>query len=654
MDKQIYKLFDALFGGDNPMVSVPQQQEEGCSSLKELKQRVVAFLGTLAPGHPAHKELKSFLESDRSGASRFFYEAFCQIEEEITAAIEHDRTVREALEQMGEVSDKQDGLWRVLFPEGEAVRSHFAEQVKAVRERREVEITRLNEFPIQHPAREMLFTSNILLTVPSASTPIDSLPYSDALKRALKASQKEKQRYWYDHPIPIGIAPQNNEILYGLNGLNEAVAYEKEQGNMPSEERALVLLSVTVTHPCLGEIAQQYLQEEFAAYGDFPHLDIFIFSEKVTQRIVKEVLQPAGEKVGVSSAFGVFGVDGEYGRHYSFLKAILPLWSATVDSRKRATFKIDLDQVFTQKELKNQTGKSAFEHFCTPLWGAQGRTKEGREVDFAMIAGSLINEKDFSKGIFTLDVKYDPQREVLADERIFCSYLPQAVSTEAEMGTRYRRRERIDGKSRVIRRIHVTGGTNGILGDRLLKHRLFTPSFIGRAEDQCYLLSGLANETLPAYIHQDGLIMRHDKEAFAGEAIKTAASGKLIGDYVRVLYFSAYARHLGMPFDEVKRELDPFTGCFVSRLPITVSHLRFAVKALTFQGSEEEHVGFISMGMARLKDARNFVRQEMAEQLSREREEWNAYYHIVECLLEGLEEERQRCAEILRSTQIVQ
>ena len=123
------------------------------------------------------------------------------------------------------------------------------------------------------------------------------------------------------------------------------------------------------------------------------------------------------------------------------------------------------------------------------------------------------------------------------------SQLPQALSTQAEMMTRYGGDRGIDGVNECIERIHVTGGTNGILVESLKRHRPFTPTFIGRAEDQAYIFSTFFNrcERL-AYVHKDGLIMRHDKESFAKEAIKSAHISKLIGDYIRILYFSAYAR----------------------------------------------------------------------------------------------------------------
>ncbi len=52
--------------------------------------------------------------------------------------------------------------------------------------------------------------------------------------------------------------------------------------------------------------------------------------------------------------------------------------------------------------------------------------------------------------------------------------------------------------------------------------------------------------------------MRHDKHAFAEEAIKAAAIGKIVGDYERILFFSGYARILSSEVDEAKSVIDPF------------------------------------------------------------------------------------------------
>ena len=75
--------------------------------------------------------------------------------------------------------------------------------------------------------------------------------------------------------------------------------------------------------------------------------------------------------------------------------------------------------------------------------------------------------------------------------------------------------------------------------DALRKYRPFTPTFVARAEDQAYIMSVLfeAYDGYLRYLHKDGLIMRHDKEAFAREAIEKAWAGKFAGDLARTLVF---------------------------------------------------------------------------------------------------------------------
>jgi hypothetical protein len=304
-----------------------------------------------------------------------------------------------------------------------------------------------------------------------------------------------------------------------------------------------------------------------------------------------------------------------------------------------ATFKIDLDQVFPQKELVEQTGASAFEHFSTPLWGARGLDTRGKPVELGMIAGALVNQKDIGKSLFTPDVPF-PKRSPYPDEHIFFSTLPQALSTEAEMMARYDTNE-LDGKRSCIQRIHVTGGTTGMLVDSLCRYRPFTPSFIGRAEDQAYILSVLLNPgTKLAYVHKDGLFMRHDKEAFAQEAIESAFVGKLVGDYVRILYFSAYAKTLAEDVGRLKEIIDPFTGCFVSRIPVTVVYLRFAFKVASFfdQDKKEQGVEFVQTGAKRIMSALKFAdgnHSHLRQQYEKERLGWDLYYDTLEAVKKG-------------------
>jgi hypothetical protein len=535
-------------------------------------------------------------------------------------------------------------IWSVFFPEAVGLREQWQQQVERLRAKRTLVITRANPDPVQDPAREILFTSNALLTVPHASQSIDALPYSDAVKDTLRTAAREPQLYWYDHPIQIGVAPEKNEILHGLFGLDEAVGFERERGNIEEGVRISCALSVSVTHKGLHKIARQYIEEELARTGGLKNIDIYVFTEADTDRMVEEVLAPAASRLlGVGDALeqlDMFGVDGTYGRHYSFLKAVAPLWHVLVDERIIATFKIDLDQVFPQQELVEQSGASAFEHLLTPLWGDEGTDDAGRPVELGLIAGALVNQSEIGKGLFTPDI-LPPDRELAADEHIFFSALPQALSTEAEMMTRYDAPP-LDGKIRCIQRIHVTGGTVGVLVDSLRRHRLFAPSFFGRAEDQSYILSDILNlDSRPVYVHEPGLIMRHDKHAFAQEAIETAYVGKLLGDYVRILYFTAYAKVLAGDVRTVKAHVDPFTGCFISQIPVTVVFLRFALKAATFfdSGKTDRGLEFVTTGAERISQALEFAGGadcELGRAYHRERSGWDVFYDTLDALERGV------------------
>ena len=565
----------------------------------------------------------------------FYRHALENIVQEIRSRGLENTGFAEALAELSTAVELKDGdLWPALFPEGVGIRGNEAERVKALRARRTLEIETPCADPITDPAHELLFTSNALLTLPSKTTRIDDLPYSENLKTALKKASGEEQQYWFDHPIQIGVPKENNEILYGLHGLSEALAFEKERGTADAEARLTCVLSVTATHDGLRTVMHETLREEL---GTVPEgLDIFAFTEDETRALIEEVLAPAAEKYcaaeDAAERLQVFGIDGEYGRHYSFLKAVSALLQVVANPSLKGTFKIDLDQIFPQETLVEETGKSAFEHFRTPLWGATAKDIRGEPLDLGMLAGALVNESDIRNGLFTPDVKF-PSGKLTAEEQVFFSRLPQALSTEAEMMAR---------DDTPIQRVHVTGGTNGIRIDALRRHRPFTPSFIGRAEDQAYLLSALGMEgPRLAYAHESGLIMRHDKEAFASEAIESGKTGTTIGDYIRTLYFSAYARALNDNLDETKDLIDPFTGAFVSHIPQTIATLRMAFKTLIL-AKEQQYDAAVELacsGAERLTRANRFVsgkESELRQQLALERDGWHLFYDVLEKLESAL------------------
>jgi hypothetical protein len=605
-----------------------------------------AFLIRLAgKKHPLFNDATSYLDRYTKQTAwtktvAYFDKMHTLITDEIQANT--DAAFQAALETLSK-NPTLENSWKLFFPQASGILENPDEKIKALRQKRKVTITKLHDKPIQDVAKEILFTSNILLTLPPASKNIDDLGFSQTLTQQLKEVAKEKQKYWYDHPIQMGVEIEKNEAIYGLIGLNEAIAYEKEQGSMPQDAKINCLLSVSVTHDGLTNLAKEYLEGELQKVTNIDNLNIFVITEADTDAIIQTLLKPAAKAYnisGIEDISEIFGVDGEYGRHYSLLKAIAALWQVLIDPKTQATFKFDLDQVFPQKELISQSGMSAFEHFKTPLWGATGLDSDNHPIELGMIAGALVNQSDIAQGLFTPDVTF-PKSKATGSQYIFYSALPQALSTQAEMMLRYED-GLYDGKTNCIQRIHVTGGTNGIRIESLRKHRPFTPTFIGRAEDQAYILSVLfckQKENL-RYLHKDGLIMRHDKYAFAGESIQAAHLGKMVGDYVRILYFSHYVHALPWQSTQTKSTIDPFTGSFVSEIPFSVVALRMALETASYfaQDEEEEGTAFLKLGVQRISETITTLHDTpsyLTKRFEKEKDGWDCYYDILDALEKG-------------------
>ena len=198
----------------------------------------------------------------------------------------------------------------------------------------------------------------------------------------------------------------------------------------------------------MERLASDYVRDLISRHLKLRHLRVFLFDETHCRDVVDAICP------GDSHAETVFGVNGAYGRHYSFLKALLLVWQLVVNPKTRFTFKIDLDQVFDQSALRAHTGRSALQLLCNPYWGGHGVDHLGRIVDLGMLAGGLVNESESGRGLFVPDVARPDTASLVVQpgsKRVFCPQWPQAVSTESEI------MQRDEG----YQRVHVTGGTTG-------------------------------------------------------------------------------------------------------------------------------------------------------------------------------------------------
>ena len=502
------------------------------------------------------------------------------------------------------VPDDRREPWAVFCPPAASASADPDGMAETIRARRRLHTVAPPADPLRRPAAELLFTTNALICPPLDP---DSPHVPTAYRAAGRRFAASRQSFWYDHPIPLDARPEENEILYGLAALDHALAIECANGTLPAGSRIDLVMSVSVTHPGMEATGFGYVRDMIRQHLDLRHLRLFLFDEDRCQAMARWLCP------GEAAARDVFGVNGAYGRHYSFLKAILLVWQRAVNPHARFTFKIDLDQIFDQTALLAQTGRSALQLIANPLWGGVARDHAGRHVDLGMLAGGLVNQGDAAAGLFIPDVRRpdtDAITTPLTSRRLFCPQWPQAISTEAEILQR----------QAGYQRVHVTGGTTGITAEALRRWRPFTPTFINRAEDQAYALSACGEAAYLGHLHADGLIMRHDKQAFAARAIAHASAGKAIGDIERLLLFSHYAAIHPLGRERVHDHLWPFTACFITPDPAPLAGLIFALDGAMTGGS------YVSEGAARLTECRSFCKSGMATRLAHERAGWDAIY----------------------------
>jgi hypothetical protein len=532
--------------------------------------------------------------------------ALVEIVQEDLAELDLDRLAQwlGGLDAAPQRTDAAERFWDVFAPHLAGLLVSWDKQIVHVREHRLVTIE-----PIEHSRSDghILFTSNVLLTSQDAG---------------------DEHRWHFDHPMTIGADVASNEIVHGLKGLNTAIAFEKDRGTLDKSTVVDCVLSVSVTHESLIPLARDEVRRSVAVAGDLENLAVFAFTEADAERIVTEVLAPT---IGCRpTLLTVFGVNGNYGRHYSFGKAIAALWQAVVDPDIDRTFKFDLDQVFPQERLVAEIGRSAFELLTTGSpWGASGVNSDGLRVNLGMCAGALVDQSDIGRGLFTPDTERPTSPPSLPD-LIFRKAVPQALSTEAEMMDRGD-----DPPDAVRQRVHVTGGTTGITVDALIRYRPFTPSFIARAEDQAYLLSVLDGpQPRLRTAHIPGLFMRHDKESVASGAAISSEVDTAVGDYVRTILFTGYARALGSVDTSW---LAPFTGSYISNAPMAATSIRLMLDVIdrSQHGDETAASELLSLGMRRIAAAYGLALapgNTLGHQIEQERLGWDRYYAAVEAL----------------------
>jgi hypothetical protein len=431
--------------GALPLVDAEEQFVPGAAAEATRTLNAAFLLAAAGPQHHRCAEAAEHLDrmADSGDAAASFYrEGLRRMSLEVRSLAERDPRFADRLDRLADFlseegagrspDDLAERTWGVFFPEATGIRGHEDERVEELRRRRTIKITGPNPDPLTDPAKQLLWTANLLLTGPPAGREVDELHVAYEVKQAALEAREEPQLFWYDHPVQMGVEPSGSELVYGLRAVDRGMAFEKQRGTVQAGDRLRLVLSMSTTHDALEGVARRYLTDEVRAMGGLEHVELYAFAEVDAVRLVTDVLVPAAEafldRLDAPELLGVFGVRGPYGRHHSFGKAVAALWHVLVDPEVAATFKTDLDHSWPQEELVAETGASLLEHFLFPLWGGTGIDERGRSLELGAMAGSLVNEADIIHikdeiGFFTGNNKLDPRMFAWSEKpRVYTAY----------------------------------------------------------------------------------------------------------------------------------------------------------------------------------------------------------------------------------------
>ena len=109
-------------------------------------------------------------------------------------------------------------------------------------------------------------------------------------------------------------------------------------------------------------------------------------------------------------------------------------------------------------------------------------------------------------------------------------------------------------------------------------------------------------------------------------------------------------------FDAIKARVDPFTGSFISHIPITLTHLRLALKAesLFRSGNKSLGVEFVRLAAQRIRGAVAFAFGEAAalkRRYEHERQGWDLYYNTLAAIENGVKAGDEFALDLRRTAQ---
>jgi len=144
----------------------------------------------------------------------------------------------------------------------------------------------VKENPQPYLPSEIIIPLNAMYGLPQ-EVPAD-LP--ESLKNEWKRVEKleDEVYYDYDHPVHLFAPDDQHELINCLRNLDQDVAFEKQQGVLPSQHKVIVPVSVSVTHPRLDRLAGQWLTY-LLRKNSYQHLKIFILTQENVTKLKEAI-----------------------------------------------------------------------------------------------------------------------------------------------------------------------------------------------------------------------------------------------------------------------------------------------------------------------------------------------------------------------------
>jgi len=412
----------------------------------------------------------------------------------------------------------------------------------------------------------------------------------------------------YDHPVPLFVDNNHHELIKCLEELNNDIEFEKSKYVFKRDFKLCIVISISVTHRNLYEIAKLWIKE-IVKSCNFKHLKCLIIGLHEINLIKNKLLK---------CEIPVFSVSGKYAKHFNSLKYIQLLLEKGYNIK--AGFKLDTDEGIRSRDLFNTTRKTWFQTMCHNLWGAYGVDYSGKRVELGINVGEYINNKDivnlgYRKSMRTPDVKVP---DSYISEDIFFN----KCIAHGRMSLLY---NSCNDLNDYISHPVVKGGAYGITNDSLKKYVPFAFSRIGRAEDQGFYISAISKGLIG--IFNPDLRIAHYKEQVSSSEKRTEVT-RFIGDMYRLILFEHIVKILG-----IKDKIDPMPGVFAGKLARSQAFFNIIYKAYYYCtiDMEDNALFLLKNGIDELeKLKRDIDSSKIKIELENESEQWLKFVEIAE------------------------